>query len=130
MLSAVAVGQKITLTRWVGASWCWRPGVDSHRRESGRTSWLGKLPVVVTVTGILARNQRRLLSRKASELWINLLQHSAEKLEDICEDWKKLDINAAKFQIDQLLGSINLRFCILRLFPSDIRMFQSKPLYL
>ena len=40
MLSAVTVGQKIKLTRWVEASWCWRPGVDSLRRESGRTSWL------------------------------------------------------------------------------------------
>ena len=68
---------------------------------------LGKLPVVVT-SGILARNQRRRVSIKASELWINLLQHSAEKLEDICEDWKKLDVNATKFQIDQLLGSIAL----------------------
>lgn len=103
MLSAVAVGQKIAQPRWVEAPLC-RPGVDSLRRESGQTLWLGKLPVVVT--GILAL-QRCRVSRKASEnLWISLLQQSAEKLEDICEHWKTLDVNATKFQIDQLLGSI------------------------
>lgn len=124
MLSAVAVGQKIAQPRWVEAPLC-RPGVDSLRRESGQTLWLGKLPVVVT--GILAL-QRRRVSRKASEnLWISLLQQSAEKLEDICEHWKTLDVNATKFQIDQLLGSIALdpRFVIPRLLPSDFRMFQS-----
>eukprot|EP00434_Breviolum_minutum_P000377 symbB.v1.2.000318.t2/scaffold6.1/size569917/21 len=52
--------------------------------------------------GILAL-QRRRVSRKASEnLWISLLQQSAEKLEDICEHWKKLDVNATEFQIDKL----------------------------
>ena len=113
MLSAVAVGQKLALPRWVEAPLC-RRGVAGLRRESGQTLWLGKLPVVVT--GILAL-QRRRVSRKASEnLWISLLQQSAEKLEDICEHWKTLDVNATKFQIDQLLGSIALdpRFVIPR----------------
>ena len=111
MLSSVAVG-KIGLPRWVETPASCRPGVDSLRGESGQTIWLGKLPVV---TGILV--QRRRVSRKASEkLWISLLQHSAEKLEDISEHWKKLDVNATKFQIDQLLGSIALdpRFVIPR----------------
>ena len=61
MLSAVAVGQKIAQPRWVEAPLC-RPGVDSLRRESGQTLWLGKLPVVVT--GILAL-QRCRVSRKS-----------------------------------------------------------------
>ena len=72
----------------------------SSRRSKRVWNRLQRLQAVAIAAPRACRKIRR---RAQSEtLWVNLLKHSANKLNELSEDWKKLEVDACKVEIDQL----------------------------
>lgn len=74
--------------------------IVSSRRSKRVWNRLQRLQAVAIAAPRACRKIRR---RAQSEtLWVNLLKHSANKLNELSEDWKKLEVDACKVEIDQL----------------------------
>eukprot|EP00435_Cladocopium_sp_Y103_P050790 s298_g15.t1 len=79
-----------------------RPVRSVTSRRSERV-WDRQLQRLQAVAAIAAAPRACRKCRAQSEaLWVNLLKQSANKLNELSEDWKKLEVDACKVEIDQL----------------------------